>query len=136
MVKLCLKKLFYELYLQILKISLHFPSEVEHKTIPEKPPSSSDLFDLRKFLSPGCAEPFTILLWRFNFCLFLIWTRFYPLRIDFSPPEVGTLSHQEFPYRVSLGLLYYYTNLETIFYLQKHRDHRLFWDQHKFLIYV
>ena len=27
------------------------------------------------FLSPGCVEPFTIRLWRFNFCLFLLGTK-------------------------------------------------------------
>ena len=61
---------------------------------------------------------------------------FIPYDYIFAPPKVGSLSPQEFPHRVSLSLLYYYTILETFFDLQKHRYNRMFWDQHKFLIYV
>ena len=61
---------------------------------------------------------------------------FIPYDQIFSSTEVGTLSTQEFPYRVVLSLSCYYTIIETFFELQKYQYNRMFWDQHKFLFYV
>ena len=124
-VKLCLKKQFYELYLRILKISLHFPPRQSIKQFPKNHPLVAIFLTNESFCPLEVRSPSGFSCGALIFSVSNL-NQILSATTRFFPPAVGTLSHQEFSFRVSLGLLYYFAILETIIDLQKHRYNSLF----------